>query len=62
MCSAGTQLLIDSSSAAVALSGTARDQAAGGLLHLFAGIALGAAFGALALVAVIAAVDYISHG
>jgi hypothetical protein len=56
MC-AGTKLLIDSSSVAVALSGIARDPAAGGLLHLFAGVSVGVGFGVLARVAVIAALD-----
>lgn len=61
MCSAETTLLFNSGSAAVALTNTARDHMTGGILPVLAGIAVGVAIVALALVAVVAVIDCVSH-
>jgi hypothetical protein len=61
MCCAETTLLFDPRSAAVPLTDAALGHVAGGFLPVFAGIAIGAAVGALALVIVIAAADFIGQ-
>jgi hypothetical protein len=56
-----TILPMESSVAAVSLADAELDQVAGGILPILAGIACGAVVGAMALVVVVAAADYVSH-
>jgi len=62
MCDALARLLTDPSPAAVALTNAAFGHASDGFPYVIGEIAVGAAIVALAVVAVVAVTDYISHG
>ena len=56
-----SETIVPMESGAAALTDADLDQVAGGFLPVLAGIAVGAALGAMGLVVVVAAADYISH-